>query len=245
MFEPLILGKLLVMFNPDCFEIIDISQPVSSATACFPGDVPFHFDLTLSFADSQVVNLTALTMSPHVGTHADAPAHIGGDLFDTQGVVGNLPLQPFLGETLLVDIAPWNTEIRLEHISSKLSDKLPARLLVRTKRQIRFDVFEDEYAYFAGDLLSELGRRGVRLLGIDTPSVDHVGSKKLPAHHALQTLGMVWLENLDLTKACAGKYFLVALPLKFMELEASPVRAVLLSSQEQALAAGGFKDVQS
>ena len=58
----------------DRYRIIDISQPISSRAACFPGDTPFSRQVTVSYQDS-VVNLTAITMSPHVGTHADAPVH--------------------------------------------------------------------------------------------------------------------------------------------------------------------------
>jgi Predicted metal-dependent hydrolase len=65
-------------------------------------------------------------------------------------------------------------------------------------------------------------------VGLDTPSVDHVKAKNLSAHNILDKGGLVWLENLDLTRVTEGLYQLIALPLKFMELEASPVRAVLL-----------------
>ncbi len=77
--------------------------------------------------------------------------------------------------------------------------------------------------------MRHLSALGVGLVGIDTPSVDHVRSKGLSAHHALLDAGMSWLENLDLTQVEAGEYFLIALPLKLTELEASPVRAVLLT----------------
>ena len=70
-------------------------------------------------------------------------------------------------------------------------------------------------------------------MGLDTPSVDAVDSKTLETHHQLLAQGMAWLENLDLThvplsQGLSSEFFLVALPLKLMELEASPVRAVLL-----------------
>jgi arylformamidase len=74
-----------------------------------------------------------------------------------------------------------------------------------------------------------MAMRGVRMIGIDTPSVDHIESKNLETHHQLLERDMLWLENLDLTQVSEGEYFLVALPLKFMELEASPVRAILLT----------------
>ena len=114
----------------------------------------------------------------------------------------------------------------------------PQRILFKTAKVIRYDVFEDHYAHFTPGLIEELAKRGVVLVGLDTPSVDAVDSKTLETHHALLSAGMSWLENLDLTGVSVQHhqpqdYFLVALPLKLMELEASPVRAVLLKPKAE------------
>lgn len=211
------------------FRIIDISQPVTSTSACFPGDVPFSRKITLTYEESHVVNLSAMTLSPHVGTHADAPSHIEGSFDEHDAMIGAVPLDGFLGPAEVVDLAPLDGAIEVKHLEKLLErTQLPERILFRTQNSIRYNVFEDEYAYFSVEAVNELGGRGVKLMGIDTPSVDHVRAKSLDAHHALQSHSIVWLENLDLTKVKPGAYFLIALPLKFMELEASPVRAVLL-----------------
>jgi arylformamidase len=212
------------------YRIIDISQPVGSRTACFPGDTPFSRQVTVSFAESKVINLTAVTMSPHVGTHADAPVHVQGDMADGSGMAASLPLENFIGPAVVLDVSPLDDALRMGHIAEKLKafDSLPGRVLFKTLRQIRYEVFEDSYSYFSVELVHGLADRGVTLMGIDTPSVDHVNSKSLEAHHALVARGLCWLENLDLTLVEEGQYVLVALPLKLTEAEASPVRAVLL-----------------
>lgn len=209
--------------------IIDISQPVSSNTACFPGDTPFSRNVTLTYKDSGIVNLTSLTMSPHVGTHADSPVHIKGDMGDlSDGMASHLPLEPYLGPVRVIDLAPLSQGITAKHFLDKIGDDLPARVLFKTCHQIRYHVWEKAYAYLTVELVDALHSKGVRLTGLDTPSVDHIESKKLETHNQLDGYGMVWLENLDLTKVEAGDYVLVALPIKFTELEASPVRAILL-----------------
>jgi len=214
----------------DRYQIIDISQPVNSRTACFPGDVPFKREITVSYQQSKVINLTALTMSPHVGTHADAPIHVFGDMDSGVDTIGFAPLDPYLGPCVVIDLAGRKEGIEVSHIRKKLErfKEFPKRVLFRTCQEIRYEVFESEYAYFSPGLISYLSSHGAVLAGIDTPSVDHVSSKTLPAHHELISSRMFWLENLDLTRAREGSYFLIALPLKLMELEASPVRAVLL-----------------
>lgn len=212
--------------------IFDISQPVTSTSACFPGDVPFSKQLTVTHADSQVINLTAFNMSPHVGTHADAPSHIGGNMDVPDTMVGAMPLAPFIGDCFVIDAAPFKKGLPSVLLEEKLAglERIPERVLFRTQIVINYDVWEAEYAYFTVKLVEKAKQYGIRLLGIDTPSVDHTSSKALETHHALEAGGMSWLENLDLTRVTEGRYFLVALPLKFMELEASPVRAVLLGA---------------
>lgn len=214
----------------DQYQIIDISQPVGSRTACFPGDTPFSREIAVSYAQSQVLNLTAIKMSPHVGTHADAPVHVYGDLEEGVGMAAALPLEYFLGAAAVIDLSPHDQAIRAEPVMRKLRQfaRPPRRLLIKTARQIRYEVFEERYAYLSLELVEELADKGVMLVGIDTPSVDEISSKTLAAHHALLRARMHWLENLDLTGVEEGEYCLVALPLKLTEAEASPVRAVLL-----------------
>jgi arylformamidase len=169
-------------------------------------------------------------MSPHIGTHIDAPGHIKGDLSDKSELVGSMPLEPLIGEAYVVDLAPCNGAISWTMVENKLSalSSLPSRILFRTQSKIRYEVFEEEYSFFATDLVEELHKRNVKVLGIDAPSADHIRSKTLEAHHELDRYNMIWLENLDLTQVREGRFVLIAFPLKFMELEASPTRAVLL-----------------
>jgi len=219
----------------DNYDIIDISQPVDTKTACFPGDVPFSRNITCTYADSKVINLSSFTMSPHVGTHADSPIHIYGDMQQGEGMASQLPLGAFLGQAQVIDLADCFEPITSKHIASVASaldrSKLAPRLLFKTRHQIRCDIFEDNYASFTPDLVEELQKHQVKLLGIDTPSVDHSSSKGLETHHALLKYKMTWIENLDLTNAKAGYYTLIALPLKLTELEASPLRAILLKQK--------------
>ncbi len=209
------------------FRIVDISQPIKSDSACFPGDTPFSREVTVSHQDSNVINLTALKMSPHVGTHVDAPVHVRGSMESQLETAGLMPLDAFIGPVEVIDIAPFVGAIKPEHVEKHLKTNA-SRLLIRTSHQIRYHVFEDSYSYLSTELVEWLAVRGVRLVGLDSPSVDHTESKDLCAHHNLLAKNIYWLENLDLTAASCGEYFLVAAPLKFMELEASPVRALLL-----------------
>jgi arylformamidase len=210
----------------ECCEVIDISQSISAKSSSFPGDTAFSYQVTMSCSESKLANVSALTMSPHVGTHADAPTHIEGTISDSPCSIGRLPLKPYIGPVIVVDLAPFTGPILPEVIGKLLADgsKLQKRILFKTRLQ-------NDYAFFTPELIDSLADLGVELIGIDTPSVDHVDSRDLPVHHRIRERQMHSLENLDLTLAGEGAYCLVAQPLKFVELEASPVRAVLLNFQ--------------
>ncbi|MGH9548719.1 MAG: cyclase family protein, partial [Terriglobales bacterium] len=167
--------------------IIDISIPVSSRSACFPGDTPFSRQITVTCESSGVINLTALTMSPHVGTHTDSPVHVRGNLALGRETAGEMPLEPFLGEALVIDIAEHTGPILQEQIEKAVSNTvpLPPRILFRTCNKIRYEVFEDDYPHFTPQLVDYLAERKVMLMGIDTPSVDHIRAKSLDVHHQL------------------------------------------------------------
>jgi arylformamidase len=76
---------------------------------------------------------------------------------------------------------------------------------------------------------TRLTERGLRLLGVDAPSVDARHSTQLEVHHALFGGGAYVLENLDLRGVHTGHYELIALPQRLAGLDAAPVRAVLRS----------------
>lgn len=208
--------------------LIDISQPIERTTAIYPGDTPFDYSIKASFAENGAYNLTSFRMSPHIGSHADAPAHVLDEM-DGGRLAGGMPLMPFIGPCYVLDLCPFIGEILPKDIEKKvLSKKMPARVLFRTRRQQNYETFETEYAYLSLESVDLLQGLGVKLIGMDTCSVDGFDSGSLKVHHALIERGIYWLENLDLTQAEEREYFLSALPIKFMELEAAPVRAVLL-----------------
>ena len=78
-------------------------------------------------------------------------------------------------------------------------------------------------------LVDKLHECGVRLIGIDTPSVDLFTSKDLSAHQRFLANDMAILEGLALEGVRPGLYELIALPLKLAGFDASPVRAVLVA----------------
>jgi arylformamidase len=202
----------------------DISPPVDAAAAVFPGDTAFRQEWTMTLSGDCPVNVSALTFSPHVGAHADAPLH-----YDNQGAaIGAVALEPYLGRCRVIHAIGIGPLVEWRHVEHALDD-LPPRVLVRTYEQAPLGRFDPALAAYAPETIDRLAALGVRLVGIDTASIDPADSKALASHQAVRRHGLRVLENLVLDDVAEGDYELIALPLKLITADASPVRAVLRS----------------
>ena len=202
--------------------IRDISIALREGTPEWPGDTPYACRWASLIAKGESVNVSAVIGSPHVGTHADAPLHV----HDGWPGSHELPLDAFIGAASVVDVSAHSGVIEADAIAYD-PDVHGERLLLRTSRSIAGGAFPDEWPTLSEACVRTLVGRGLRLLGVDAPSVDPRDSKTLPVHHMLFSGNAYILENLDLRRVPPGPYELIALPLKYMALDAAPVRAVL------------------
>ena len=201
----------------------DISPAVHAGTPVFPGDTPYRQQWCATIAPGCPVNVSAITLSPHVGAHADAPLH-----YDEQGAaIGAVDLEPYLGLCRVIHAIGRGPLVEWHHLAHALAD-LPPRLLVRTcaKAPTQWDAQLTGYAPGTIERLADLS---VLLVGIDSASIDPADSKTLDSHQVVRRRGLRVLENLVLDAVPEGDYELIALPLRLTTADASPVRAVLRS----------------
>jgi arylformamidase len=201
-------------------DLIDISRPLSADTACWPGDVPFGFRLGATIAGGASVNVGSIQTSVHTATHCDAPFHVNGNRVTVERMV----LDAFVGPVWVVDVrgvSRWRD--RLEGLD--FTDT--RRVLFHTGGWPDTTRFPESIPVMEAELPDWLAERGVWLIGVDLPSVDPLSSKALDIHHALGRCGITILEGLWLERVPAGRYELIALPLKIFGADGSPVRAVL------------------
>ncbi|KQL48554.1 kynurenine formamidase [Brevibacillus choshinensis] len=201
--------------------LIDISQRLDNHVAGWPGDTPFSFSLAWNQAQSGSVNVGKIVMSIHTGTHIDAPFH-----FDDEGKrVIDLDLELYVGPARVIHI-PATNSIGIDDVKNVNLEGV-SRLLIRTGAWVNRQAFPQSIPFLEPELAVYLAQFGVRLIGLDLPSVDLLDSKELPAHHELTRLGIHILEGIVLEDVQPGDYELIALPLPLVEADGSPVRAVL------------------
>lgn len=201
----------------------DISVLVAPGTPEWPGDTPYSCTWAWRLARGANVNVSSFTTSPHVGTHADAPLHVRDDWPASH----ELPLHIFSGPAIVCTASRPHGELALRDLPSLPGQGPLERLLLRTGRSVTAGRFPERWPVLAPDALGELLARGLRLLGVDAPSVDSRESTTLPVHHQLFSAGAYNLENLDLRHVDDGAYELIAFPILLRGLDAAPARAVL------------------
>jgi len=201
--------------------ILDITRPLGVGTPAWPGDTPFGLAWPATHADGAAVS--RLTLSPHLGTHLDAPLHIVADGANA----GTIPLAACVGSCEVVAVGPDPTPISPHRLPPGWGPGAP-RILFATGTWPSGAQIPPRFASLAPETVDLLADNGVVLVGLDTPSVDDSAATELVAHRRCVARRVLILEGLDLSGVAPGLYTLIALPLRLVGVEASPVRAVLL-----------------
>lgn len=201
--------------------IIDISPTVNAELPVWPRDTAFSASATWHLGADCPVQVSRLTLSTHTGAHCDAPSHFTSD----GATIDKVGLDAYVGPCRVIHCVGVD-RVEPAHIDAFL-EKLPPRVLIRTYDQAPQRTWDYDFPGVAPETIDLLASRGVRLIGIDTASLDPQASKTMDAHHRVHAHGMAILEGVVLNDVAAGDYELIALPLKLAGMDASPVRAIL------------------
>ena len=211
-------------------KIWDISPALQPDLPVWPGDTAYCSETTWQIGNGCPVKVSKITMSTHTGAHCDAPSHYAPD----GQSIDLVDLATYIGPCRVIDLQGTKL-VQADQLRAHLH-QTPQRVLLRSYCHTP-ERWDNEFPCVDAGAIDLLAQHGVRLVGIDTPSLDPQNSKTLDAHHAVERHGMAILEGIILDDVPAGDYELIALPLKLAGLDASPVRAILrpLNNQEAPL----------
>lgn len=205
-------------------QFYDLTLPVSEEMPVWPGDEPPRFHFLSRLIDGETTNTGAFRSSLHLGTHVDAPRH----LFADAPGVDALPLDVLMGPAAVVVIP------QVRKISREVLEKIPwpveKRVLFKTENSLagnHAEKFQPDFVSLTADGAQFLVEKGTLLVGIDAPSIDLFSATKLPAHKILLGHGVVVVENLVLQEVPSGIFDFCCLPLKILNADGAPARAVL------------------
>jgi arylformamidase len=208
--------------NQDSVNYYDISPEISVDTAVFPGDTQFSRRMNMSFVDKNHLDLSEITTTLHIGAHTDAPSH-----YDAEGEsIEKRNLLLYMGPCQIITVEKKLGErVFPEDIKQEIQ---APRVLFKTNSFPDPNKWNDDFNSLSAELINFLSDKGVRLVGLDTPSVDPATDSELCAHKEIYKKSMAILEGVILESVPDGIYNLIALPLKIKNADASPVRAILI-----------------
>jgi len=208
----------------------DISLPLGRDTLVWPGDPPIDVTPKLRIANGDPANVSELRLGTHSGTHVDPPVHF----VEGAAAIDRLSLDRVVGPALVADLRETNGPIGPTELEALGLGRDVTRLLLRTSnsslwRSLPVE-FPDTYACLSPEGAKWIVQNGIELVGIDFLSIEARGASGHPVHHILLENGVVIVEGLDLGDVEPGTYTLVCMPLKVVDGDGGPARAVLIEA---------------
>jgi len=205
-------------------EYIDASVSIHSNLAAYGEDPPVEFEYVKAINMAEPYNLLQVKMTSHSGTHVDAPYHF----FQSGKTVDQLPLDVLIGPARVVLVRGQ------ESISQKFLEKVDLegvrRVLFKTDHSYlrdRYTRFRSNYVHLEVDACGYLVGKGVKLVGIDSFSIEEFDSADHMAHKVLLGAGVVVVEMVNLKDVEPGEYEMFCIPLKIKKGDGAPTRVIL------------------
>lgn len=203
-------------------EIIDISLSIQKDMLLYPGDSEFQLTKVLDMTNAgDEVNLSKIEMSVHAGTHVESPLHF----IENGTTINDLSLSNFYGRCKVIDLTDlnYNHKISKIHLKDKGIDSGMIALFKTKNSTIYQNKYQDDYISLDVDGVKFLIDVGIKGVGIDYLSI---GDSEI--HHMLLSNDIIVYEGLNLAHVDPDYYTFIGFPLKILDCEATPTRAVLL-----------------
>ncbi len=207
--------------------IKDISVPISSQLPVWPGDPPIEIIHESEIEKGDMANISRINFGVHTGTHIDAPFH-----FLKNGIkVEAIQLDQLVGEVQVVEINEKISLIQAEDLYNLKLNHWSERVLIKTMNshfwRKKDHIFHKDYCALSESAAHFLVEEGVKLVGIDYLSIAPFDEPE-NVHKILLSNGIIILESINLDGIAPGLYKLVCLPLRILDVEGAPARAVLI-----------------
>lgn len=207
-------------------KLIDISVPLDSNLATYPGNTPFGLEAVKRLSDGDSSNVSTLRMSAHAGTHVDAPRHF----FDEGAGAEALPLDLLCGRARVIELTTRRAVTAEDLATFDLREDLRLLLKTHNSRLWGSPAFHEDFIGVSEGGARFLVDRGVKVLGVDYLSVEQYKAPGAPAHHVLLGSGTIVIEGLNLRDVEPGTYEMFCLPLAVVGSDGAPARVVLRRS---------------
>jgi arylformamidase len=203
---------------------IDISVPIKTGMVHWPDNPPVRVAKMMDMTRGDVCNVSTLAMGSHTGTHMDGPLHF---IRNGKGL-DQMPIEATIGPARVIEIKDREC-IKAEHLRPHRIRR-GERVLFKTRnsnRSWKTDEFDEDFIYISKEAAQYLADRKIMTVGVDYLSVGGFKKDGVETHDALLGAGIWVIEGLNFSRVKPGKYQLVCLPLKVLDSDGAPARAVL------------------
>lgn len=205
--------------NPTAW--IDVTRPIYPGMPVWPGD-PDVAEQPLSRIEmGDACNVTLWTLGSHTGTHVDPPLHF----IEGGATVPEMEINTLCGPCRVLDLTHLNRHVTADDLAGAGDC---ARIVLKTRNSFTDPaVFHEDFLAVDHSAAEWLISTGVRLIGIDGPSIERFNAGAHPVHHAILGAGIAVIEGLALADIRAGDYELICAPLPWRNGDGAPCRALL------------------
>lgn len=214
-------------------EPIDISLPLGPELMTWPGHPGTEIRPLQRLAEGDGADVSELRLSTHAGTHIDPPRH----MIEGGSGVDQVPLDVLIGSCWVADATGRGGALGADDLDSLHVPAGADRLLLRTGNSDLWRSpsagFPEEYVSLAPEGARWIVERGFRLVGTDFLGIERRGAVGHPAHVELLTNGVTIVEGLNLGHVEPGAYTLMVLPLRIVDGDGGPGRAVLVPEPDE------------
>ena len=202
----------------------DATSKLVPSTTVYPGDPTLKVETICSVGNGCCFGLSEITMSNHMGTHIDFPAHV---LTDGK-TSSDYTLNDLSGSGIIIEIPSESLSITAKEIEAKKIDKNSIVFFKTKNSKIpKTGDLSSSYVYIEPDAAEILVRLGVKIIGVDYISVDSLENDHLPTHNILLKNDILIVENLQLEGIDPGKCNVQIAPLNIPDMDGLPARVII------------------
>lgn len=187
--------------------IIDLSHLITESLPVYPGDSETSLTQTKYIKTDKYIN-HKLNINMHSGTHIDGPMH----LLDTDTYLNDYPLNTFIGDGCLLDVYKETIiDYKGEYEDQIKEDQIVLLYTGHSERYGKSECFSN-YPVITRSFAELLVRKGIKMIGMDTPSPDHI---PFQIHKYLFKNNILIIENLTNLQelVTVDEFEVIALPL--------------------------------
>ena len=203
----------------------DLTTAITLETIVFPGDPSFSVKSVTSIEEGSCFNLCQMSLSNHLGTHIDFPAHV----IKNGKTSSDYALDYLVNDGQIIEVPEDQPTITPAFIEqAEIFENAIVFFKTKNSSLSKSGAFTKDYVYIEPNAAEVLLKKKVKIVGIDYLSVDSYAATELPVHHVLLSREVLIVENLALHSIEPGQYKIFIMPLNIPGMDGLPVRVIAI-----------------